>query len=116
MRTRFLSLVIGVSLLSVVSWQQLAHSQETKQEEITRKLKTRVEPRYPDLARKIHAAGKVKVVVTISPNGYVKDTHVIGGNPILANAALDAIRQWRFEASPKETTEAVEIEFKDSKN
>jgi TonB family protein len=58
-------------------------------------------------------SGKVRVEVTVSPDGRVKGTRVIGGNPLLAAAALDAIRMWRYEVSAKETAEVVEIEFRD---
>jgi hypothetical protein len=35
----------------------------------------------------------------------------VGGNPILVAAAEDAVKQWRFEVSQNETSEAVEIKF-----
>ena len=41
-----------------------------------------------------------------------KNTHIVGGSPILVNAALDAIRMWRYEPGAKETVEVVEIDFK----
>src|SRR5579875_1113019 len=47
----------------------------------------------------------------IAPDGHVEDTRVIGGSPLLVNAATDALRKWRFEAGPKETTEIVEFTF-----
>jgi len=72
-----------------------------------------VEPRYPDLARELHLAGKVKIEVIIAADGRVKDTRVLGGSPVLANAAVDAIRQWKYEAGPRETTAVIEVEFKD---
>jgi TonB family protein len=113
MKLKFTPLILALSFLGVVSSAQLAFSQETNQLEITRKVKARVEPRYPDLARQLHLEGKVKVQLTVSSDGRVKDARVLGGSPLLANAALDAIRQWKYESAPKETTEVVEIAFKD---
>jgi outer membrane biosynthesis protein TonB len=55
----------------------------------------------------------VRVAVIVSPDGRVKATRILGGNPLLAEAAVDAIRMWRYEIGTKETTEVVEIEFKD---
>lgn len=111
-----MSLVLGLLLLGVVFSEQPTLCQETSHGEITRKTKLKVEPRYPDLARQLHLTGKVKVEVIVSPDGRVKDARTIGGSPLLANAALDAIRQWRYEPGPIETITVVEIEFKNSKN
>jgi len=36
---------------------------------------------------------------------------VVGGSPLLVNAALDALKKWHFEPGPKETTEIVEFAF-----
>jgi TonB family protein len=105
--------MLTLSLLGVVSSAQPAFSQETNQAEVARKLKAKVEPRYPDLARQLHLEGKVRVQLTISSDGRVKDAHVLGGSPVLSNAALDAIRQWKYESAAKETTAVVEIDFKD---
>lgn len=110
-----MSIVLGLSLLSIVSSELPAFSQEINQEEITRKPKVKVVPKYPDLARQLHISGKVKIEVIVSPDGRVKDARLIGGSPILANAALDAVRQWKYEAGPLETITVVVIDFKDSR-
>lgn len=81
------------------------------QEEITRKLKTKVAPVYPDLARRMNITGVVKIQVTIANNGNVKNTKVVGGHPVLANAALDALKKWRYEPGSEETTGVVEFHF-----
>jgi len=114
MRTRFVSLVLGFALLGFVSLHPSAFSQETNQEATKRKVTAKVPPKYPPLARQLKLSGKVRVEVTVSPDGRVKGTRIIGGNPLLAEAALDAIRMWRYETAAKETTELVEIEFKDA--
>jgi TonB family protein len=111
-RTRFVALVLGFALLGLVSLQSSAFSQETNQGEIKRKPKAKVDPRYPALARQLKLSGKVKIEVIVSPDGHVKDTRIIGGSPILVNAAMDAIRMWRYEPGPRETVEVVEIDFK----
>ena len=48
---------------------------------------------------------------TAQINGTVKDAKVVGGHPVLATAALDAVRKWRFEPAAKDTTETIEFEF-----
>jgi protein TonB len=81
------------------------------QEEISRKVKTKVSPAYPDLARRMSISGVVKVQVVVAPNGSVKSTKVVGGHPLLVNAAVDAVKKWRFEAASEETTGVVEFKF-----
>jgi TonB family protein len=51
------------------------------------------------------------VEVAVRPNGSVKSTTVLGGSPVLVQAAIDAIQKWKFEASPNETTETVVLNF-----
>lgn len=81
------------------------------QEEITRKLKNKVAPTYPDLARRMNITGVVKIQVTIANNGTVKTTKLVGGHPVLANAALEALKKWKYEPSSEETTGVVEFHF-----
>jgi TonB family protein len=80
--------------------------------EVKRKVKSKVDPEYPAIAKQVNLRGKVKVETTIAADGRVVSTHVVGGNPVLASAATDAIKKWRFEAAPKETTELIEVDFK----
>ena len=113
MRKRFFTFVLGSALLGFVLLPPPAFSQENNQETTKRKATAKVPPKYPALARQLKLSGKVRVEVIVSPDGRVKATRILGGNPLLADAALDAIRMWRYETGAKETTELVEIEFKD---
>jgi TonB family protein len=81
------------------------------QGELTRKAKTKVAPAYPDLARRMNITGTVKVLVVVSPNGSLKDTKIVGGNPLLVNAAMDALKKWKFEPADSESTGTVEFKF-----
>lgn len=81
-----------------------------------REIKIRVMPAYPDIARRMQLSGKVRLDVTISADGHVKNVRPIGGHPVLVNSATDAVKGWRFATAPAETTETIEIEFKDSGN
>ena len=78
---------------------------------VERKVVSRVAPSYPDLARKLKLRGIVKLIVVIAPDGKVKSTEVMGGNPVLTQAAVDAVRQWRYEAAPEQTHGVVELRF-----
>jgi TonB family protein len=81
------------------------------QDTITRKIKSQVSPAYPELAKRMGIAGVVKIQVKVDKGGTVKDTKLIGGHPVLANAAMDAVKRWKYEAAPDETIGMVEIRF-----
>ncbi len=81
------------------------------QDGIDRRVKNKVSPIYPEIARKLGLTGAVRLEVTVAPNGTVKDTKVIGGNPILVNAAIDAMKRWKFESGNGETVGVVEFKF-----
>ena len=76
-----------------------------------RRVKTRVQPVYPDLAKRMNVTGSVKVQVVVAPNGSIKSTKVIGGHPLLVEPAMDALRKWKFEPGSEETTTTVEFKF-----
>jgi TonB family protein len=56
----------------------------------------RVDPQYPEAARQQHIQGPVVLNVLVGPGGLVREASVISGDPQLAKAAIDAVRQWRF--------------------
>lgn len=76
-----------------------------------RKVSSRVAPAYPELAKKMHIHGVVKVEAIVRPNGSVKSTRVLGGNPVLVDSAVDAVGRWKFEPAQGETTEIVQVTF-----
>ncbi len=80
--------------------------------EIARKVKTKVQPTYPDIARRMNISGTVKLVVVVAPNGAVKSTKTMGGHPLLVNAAEEAVKKWKFEASSEESSGVVEFTFR----
>jgi len=88
-----------------------AAAQSTPVDAVKRKVKTRVVPDFPVLAKQMNVTGKVKIEATISPDGRVTNTKVVGGSPLLVGSALDAIKKWRFESAPKESTEIIEFDF-----
>jgi TonB family protein len=88
-----------------------AHAQDANSDSAKRKVRTRVTPEYPDLAKRMNVTGKVKIEATVSADGRVVSTRVVGGSPLLVNAAIDALKQWRFEPGPKDTTEIIEFAF-----
>jgi TonB family protein len=77
----------------------------------SRRVKSKVAPAYPEIARKMGITGTVKLQLTIAPNGSVRDTKVIGGHPILVTAAVDAVKKWKFETAGAESSGTVEFKF-----
>lgn len=101
-------LASAVLLLVLGGWS-LAQTGTT--EEGKRKVKTKVAPTYPELARRMNVVGKVKIEVIITPDGRVKSTRAIGGHPLLVQACLEAVKEWKFTAAPEESTQTLECEF-----
>jgi periplasmic protein TonB len=73
------------------------------------KLTNKVQPLYPPLARQTRISGTVRLHAIIAKNGTVEQLEVISGHPLLVQAALDAVRQWKYQA-PTLNGEAVEVE------
>jgi TonB family protein len=58
--------------------------------------------------------GIVKVEALVAAEGSVKAVDVKGGHPVLAQAAMNAVRRWRWEAAAHESHEVVELKFSPS--
>jgi TonB family protein len=98
----------GAALL----WPSQAFAQEhAKTDELSRKAKTKVAPTYPAFARHMNIVGTVRLAVTVAPNGTVKSSKPLGGHPVLVNAAMEAVKQWKFEPAPTESSGVVEFKF-----
>ena len=91
----------------------LANVSALAQQEETpgRKVVNRVVPKYPEMARVMNLKGSVKVDALVAANGTVKTVTVKGGNPVLVQAAENAIRKWRWQSAAHETVEPIEFKF-----
>jgi TonB family protein len=103
---RALSLALLVALAGASGSAQVSTTDEGK-----RKVKTRVAPQYPELARRMNVGGKVKIEVIVAPDGHVKSTRAIGGHPLLVQACQDAVKEWKFSTAPEDSTQVIEFEF-----
>jgi TonB family protein len=81
------------------------------QEEGHRKVRVQVQPLYPDLAKRLRLSGTVKIEVAIAPNGTLKSAKTIGGNPVLIEAAMDALKKWKWETGSDVTTQIIAFHF-----
>lgn len=69
----------------------------------------RIEPQYPAIARIARVSGSVELRAIIGRDGSVSSIEVLSGNPLLARAAAEAVRQWRYRPTILDG-EAVEVE------
>jgi TonB family protein len=81
------------------------------QEKHERKLLTRVDPDYPVTLREHQIGGLVRLRVTIAASGSVEDVQVLGGNPILGEAAAIAVRKWSWAPGHASTSQEVVVPF-----
>lgn len=102
----FLAVIVTIAVTTLAVAQSASATTDSD-----RKVASRVSPVYPELAKKMHIHGVVKVEVIVRPNGSVKSTRVLGGNPVLVDAAQDAVGKWKFETAQGETTQVVQVSF-----
>jgi TonB family protein len=103
---------LSLILLTALVWQwQAASSFAQDVSTAGRAVVKKVLPNYPPLAKRMGLGGVVKVEVVIDPKGSVKSAKIVGGSPVLANAAEDAIRRWQFQPGPDTNTQIVEFKF-----
>jgi protein TonB len=80
------------------------------------KLIRKVIPEYPPLARAARISGVVHLIGTIGKDGTIRNLQLIGGHPMLARAALQAVEQWVYEPTllngePVEVIAPIEVSF-----
>ena len=68
-------------------------------------------PVYPDVAKRMHLSGTVKVQVVIGADGRIKEKNFIGGHPVLVNAVEETLKNWKYAPASGETTTQLEFNF-----
>lgn len=76
-----------------------------------RKLVRSVEPEYPQTLQKLGIGGTVRLALTVAPKGNVENVALLGGNPILAESATIAVKQWIYAVARSRSTLEVTIPF-----
>jgi len=99
-----------LALLSTLIFAPVAKAQSADSSG-DRKVVRKINPTYPAIARTLALSGSVKLEVTVTSNGSVKSIQVLGGSPVLAEAAESAVHDWKWEKGDHETTERVEVRF-----
>jgi len=82
-------------------------------QETSRKVISNPTPIYPDLAKKAHVTGVVKVQVVIAADGKIKDVKVIGGHPLLIDSVQETLKNWKYAPSTSDTTTVLAFNFHD---
>ncbi|MFZ3201449.1 MAG: energy transducer TonB [Candidatus Acidiferrales bacterium] len=111
MKPRLIVLGLALILGGSVARPSKSLAQDSSAGTTKRKVRSKVTPDYPPLAKQMNITGHVKIEATIAADGHVVSTKVVGGSPLLVNAAMDALKKWRFESAPKDTDEVIEFEF-----
>jgi protein TonB len=111
-----LALTSNDSVVNSLSKLPVAVPARPKSELIPATLTSRVAPTFPAIARHMGIYGAVVMSVTISPSGAVSDVRVLSGESQLRDAAINAVKQWRYKPAmlngqPTESTAEVQVNF-----
>jgi TonB family protein len=93
-------------LLVMLCSMSVGHAQDTHH-----KILKKVPVPYPQTLRDKGIQGDVRLKVYIKADGSVKNTELLGGNPILAESAQKSVIQWKFSPGNSESTEEVLVHF-----
>ena len=56
----------------------------------------RIEPKYPILAVQTHRSGRVELRAIIATDGTIQSLHIVSGDPLFYQSAMEAVSQWRY--------------------
>jgi len=101
-------LAIAISLAPRMSGQK---AESESAEKNPRKLVYKVEPQYPAELKRAYIGGTVRLDVMISSRGTVQTVSVTGGNPVLAECAAKAVKQWKYAPADAETSVRLNVNF-----
>lgn len=98
---------LGALLLSIgLTCWATAQAQDS-----ARKVLKKVPVPYPSILKSKGIGGTVRLKVFVKPDGSVRDSEVLGGNPILAESAQKSVSQWKFSAGSSETAIELSVTF-----
>ena len=80
-------------------------------QDATHKILKKVPVQYPKTLREKGIQGDVRLKVFIKPDGSVRNTELLGGNPILAESAQKSVGKWKFSSANSETTVEIVVHF-----
>lgn len=76
----------------------------------------KVVPQYPPMAKAAHVSGVVTLGAVIAKDGTIEQLRVLSGNPLLVNAAMEAVKQWIYKPTllngqPVEVITQIDVNF-----
>lgn len=103
-------LLLLAAFLSVAGWSQETASSpiELSEDSVQALLIRKIPPMYPPLARQARIQGTVILKIVIKKDGDVRDLQLVSGHPMLAPAAIEAVKQWKYQPYTKDG-EVVEV-------
>ena len=104
----------AIFISTLLSGSLMAQELRVSQSEAVKAAKEKVQPDYPAMAKQLHLEGSVQVTAHIGENGAVEEVKPITGNAVLANAAMAALRKWKFTpftADGKPTKAVADMSF-----
>ena|SRR3974377_147607 len=112
-RCRFLvrNGVLLAGVLAATSFAALPLASQMKEHGAERKVVNRVEPEYPDTLKRLYIGGVVRIEAVVAPNGTVESAQLLGGNPVLGQAAMKAVKQWKYAPGKANETLVVQLAF-----
>jgi len=87
------------ALWSLIAALLLCTSYAFAQESVCKSKGGEIKVVYPELARRMKISGVVRLHLQLSPGGTVRESKILGGNPVLAVAAQDAVKKAHFEGT-----------------
>jgi len=106
---------VGVQILAaMLGVALLLHAEDAKKiptEEAMSALVTKVAPEYPSLAKQLKLTGQVELQTDIDEDGSVGDVTTVSGNPVLARAAGDAVKKWKFKPFKSKVSTVIIVGF-----
>ncbi len=100
--------ILFVALLALFSF---VPNNSSFAQAVSRKVKNRVDPVYPELAKRNNISGSARVELLVTADGRVKDVKVLGGNPVLVQAVMAAVVKWKYEPAAEESSVIVKFDF-----
>jgi len=68
-------------------------------------------PDYPEIARRMHITGTVKMEIVIAADGTITSMKVLGGHPLLVDAVQKALKKWKYAPAGSETIMQLDFKF-----
>ena len=99
--------LLGALFFSVL----LACSTTSQAQDGARKVLKKAPVPYPSILKSKGIGGVVRLRVFVKPDGTVRDSDVLGGNPILAESAQKSVMQWKFSPASSETAIELSVTF-----